>query len=85
MTLAKKNGYTIHEGPMADTRGTSWREDAARLEAAAQERRENPMKSPPNNLTSIDKAHAARAKGDGGRFNSTDLEREGADTIQGEE
>lgn len=66
---------------MADTRGTGWREDAARLEAVARERTENPMKTPPSRLTSIDKDHAVRAKADEGRFNKTDLQLEGEDTI----
>ncbi len=51
---------------MADRRGTGWRQDAARLEAMAERRRENPMQTLPNNLTSIDKAHAARTKSDEG-------------------
>lgn len=65
-TLAKENGYTVHEGPRADKHGTGWRQDAAKLEAMAQIRRENPNKSLPNMLTSIDKAHAVSAKTDGG-------------------
>lgn len=83
--MAKKNGQIIHEGPMADSRGTDWREDAARLEALRQERIENPMKTPPSNLTSIDKEHAFRAKSDEGSFDRTDLEQEGADTQRVEE
>mgnify|MGYP006920178671 CR=1 FL=1 len=51
---------------MADTRGTGWRQDAAELEARDRQRRENPMQALPNNLTTIDKAHAARAKSDEG-------------------
>jgi hypothetical protein len=69
----ERTGHTggrpiIHEGPMADRRGTGWREAAAELEARAQERMENPMKTPPNRLTQIDKDHAARAKSDEGRL-----------------
>lgn len=64
--MARKQRHIIHEGPMADRRGTGWREDAARLEAMDQQRLENPMQTLPNSLTSIDKAHAARAKSDGG-------------------
>jgi len=64
--LAKENGYTVHDGPMADRRGTGWRRDAAKLEALDQRRLENPMQTLPNSLTSIDKAHAARAKSDEG-------------------
>jgi hypothetical protein len=57
---------------MADKRGTDWRDDAAKLEALNQKRIENPMKTPPNDLTSIDKAHAARAKSDEGRFEQSE-------------
>lgn len=70
---------------MADRRGTDWRQDAAKLEALRQRRNENPMKAPPNNLTSIDKAHAFRAKSDEGSFDKTDLELEGDDTIRVED
>jgi len=56
---------------MADRRGTGWRQDAAELEARDRRRKENPMQTLPNNLTSIDKAHAARAKSDEG---TVDLE-----------
>lgn len=66
-------GHTVHEGPMADRRGTSWREDAARLEAANQRMIENPGKSFPSNLTRIDKDHAARAKASGGVAAEGDL------------
>lgn len=83
--MAKKNGQIIHEGPMADTRGTGWREDAAKLEAIRQKRIENPMQTLPNSLTSMDKAHAFRAKSDEGSVDPTDTMLEGADTIQGEE
>jgi len=70
--MARKDGQPVHEGPMADRRGTGWREDAARLEALDQERLENPMKTPPGNLTSTDKAHAARAKSDEGALYGRD-------------
>lgn len=83
--MAKHKGQIIHEGPMADRRGTDWRDDAAKLEALDDERIQNPMKTPPNNLTSIDKAHAHGAKGDEGRFNKTSLQLEGEDAIGGEE
>ena len=53
---------------MADKRGTSWRKDATDLERRNAERIHNPMKSPPNDQTSIDKAHASVAKSDEGRF-----------------
>jgi hypothetical protein len=33
----------IHEGPMADRRGTDWRSDAAKLEARDQERIERAL------------------------------------------
>ena len=59
---------TIHEGPMADKRGTGWRDDARKLEELNAKRIQNPMKTPPNDQTSIDKAHAAVAKSDEGRF-----------------
>lgn len=65
---------------MADKRGTSWRKDAAELEARNAELIQNPMKTPPNDQTSIDKAHAARAKSDEGRFDP-DITR-GGDDIQ---
>jgi hypothetical protein len=55
---------------MADTRGTGWREDAVELERQDEEQIENPHKTPPNRLTTIDKEHAARAKGDGGTMDS---------------
>lgn len=83
--MAERNGYTIHEGPMADTRGTGWREDAAKLEALNQRRIENPMQSLPNNMTTIDKVHAFRAKSDEGSVDQTEIAREGGDTVQGEE
>ena len=57
----------LHEGPMADTRGTGWRQDAAELEAREHERMENPMPSLPDHLTTIDKARVSRAKSDEGR------------------
>lgn len=82
--MAKENGFTVHEGPMADTRGTGWRKDAAKLEALDQERLENPMKTPPNSLTSIDKAHAARAKSDEGSFDKDETVLEGGDSVRSE-
>lgn len=69
---------------MADRRGTEWRKDAARLEALDQRRLENPMKTPPNSMTSIDKARASRAKSDEGSVDKDALMAEGGDTIQGE-
>jgi hypothetical protein len=72
---------TIHEGPMADKRGTGWREDAAKLEALNQETIENPMQTLPNSATSIDKARALRAKGSTGTVDPTNLMRDGEDTV----
>lgn len=71
---------TIHEGPMAGTRGDSWREGARKLEERNAERIQNPMKTPPSNLTSIDKAHAHGAKSDEGRWD-TDVMNESFDDI----
>lgn len=51
---------------MADRRGTKWREEAAKLEAQNQQQIQNPMQALPNDMTSIDKAHAVHGKGDGG-------------------
>gem|GEM_PF-1380898 len=68
-----KHAVTVHAGPMADKRGTGWREDAAKLEEANERRIENPMKTPPNNLTSIDKAHTHGAKSDEGTFEQSDV------------
>lgn len=82
--MAKEKGYTVHEGPMADTRGTDWRQDAAKLEAINQRRIENPMKTPPNTLMSMDKAHAFRAKSDEGSFDKDDI-MAGGDTVRVEE
>lgn len=82
--MAKEDGYVVHEGPMADKRGTGWRQDAARLEALDQRRLENPMKTPPSGLTSIDKAHASRAKSDEGSIDEDELMAEGGDTVRGE-
>lgn len=82
--MAKENGYIVHEGPMADRRGTDWRQDAAKLEALAQKRRENPMQTLPNSMTSIDKAHAARAVSDGGIVDKTE-NAAGGDEIGSEE
>lgn len=70
---SRSRGVTVHEGPMADRRGTSWRADAVRLEEANQRVINNPGKSFPSELTTIDKAHAARAKGDGGVVAEGDL------------
>lgn len=64
--MAEQDRRTVHEGPMADRRGPGWRQDAVELEARDRERKENPMGALPNNLTTIDKAHAARAKSDEG-------------------
>lgn len=66
---------------MADKRGTSWRKGAIELEQRNHERMENPMKSPPNSLTSIDKAHAARSKSDEGQWDS-DVMNESVDDIK---
>jgi len=82
--MTKKAGQPVHEGPMADRRGTGWREDAARLEALDQERLENPMKTPPDSLTSVDKAHAARAKSDEGTV-SRQGRAAGGDGVKGED
>lgn len=71
---SRSDGVTIHEGPMADRRGTQWREDAVKLEKANQQMINNPGKSFPSNLTTIDKAQAARAKGDGGFITEEDWE-----------
>lgn len=71
---------TIHEGPMADKRGTSWREGARILEERNAERIQNPMKTPPNSLTSIDKAHTHSAKSDEGAWD-TDVMNESFDDI----
>ncbi|MFZ5814145.1 MAG: hypothetical protein ACOY93_02410 [Bacillota bacterium] len=82
--MAKENGYPVHEGPMADRRGTGWREDAAKLEAINQRRIENPMQTPPSNLTTIDKEHAFRAKSDEGSYDQNEI-MAGGDTVRGEE
>lgn len=82
--MAREDGHVIHEGPMADRRGTGWRQDAARLEALDQRRLENPMKTLPNSMTSIDKAHASRAKSDEGSVDKDELMSEGGDTVQSE-
>ncbi|MBP2017712.1 hypothetical protein J2Z79_001097 [Symbiobacterium terraclitae] len=82
--MAKKEGQPVHEGPMADRRGTGWREDAAKLEARDQERLENPMKTAPDNLTSVDKAHGIRAKSDEGTvYGQTGAA--GGDGVRGED
>lgn len=61
-----EHGITIHEGPMADKRGTQWRDDAAELEALNQQQIQNPMQTLPNRLGSQDKARGSRSKSDGG-------------------
>jgi len=66
-----EHGISIHEGPMADSRGTQWREDAAKLEALNQRRIQNPEQTLPNSLTSIDKALATHAKSDEGSVDKT--------------
>jgi hypothetical protein len=72
---------TIHHGPMAGKRGSDWEQDAYELERRNQERQENPMKTPPNSLTSLDKAAAARTKSDEGRWDP-DVWYEGGDTVR---
>jgi hypothetical protein len=72
---------TIHQGPMADKRGTGWREDAARLEALNHERIENPMQTLPNQMTTIDRASAYSAKGNAGTVDRTTVEPDG-DTVE---
>lgn len=67
-----EHGVTIHEGPMADTRGTAWRKDAAKLEALNQQRIQNPNQTLPDSLTTIDKAHAQTAKSDEGSVDKAD-------------
>lgn len=68
---SREHGVTIHEGPMADRRGTGWRDDAAKLEELNQRLIESPMQTLPNDLTSLDKEHAFRAKGDAGTVDKT--------------
>jgi len=65
------HGVTVHEGPMADTRGTGWRQDAIQLEQKNQQVIQNPNQTLPNHLTTIDKAHTHRAKSDEGKVDST--------------
>jgi hypothetical protein len=76
LTVAKEfsheHGVTVHEGPMADTRGTSWRQDAIELEKINQRVIQNPNQTLPNHLTTIDKTHAHRAKSDEGTVASTE-------------
>lgn len=67
-----REGITIHEGPMADSHGTEWREQAAKLEELNQRRVENPMQTLPDSMTTIDKAHAWRSKSDEGTVDKTD-------------
>ncbi len=66
------HGVTLHEGPMADTRGTSWRRDAIELERINQQVIQNPSQTLPNRLTTLDKAHAHGAKSDEGTVASTE-------------
>lgn len=63
---------TIHHGPMAGKRGDDWEDDARKLEELNQKRQENPMKTPPSDLTSIDKAHPARSRSEEGRFEQSE-------------
>lgn len=72
-----ENPIQVHEGPMADKRGTSWREDAVRLEALNAERIRSPWKTVPNTMTTMDKARAHRSKGDTGTYDDLDVTREG--------
>lgn len=67
------HGVTIHEGPMADKRGTGWRDDAAKLEALNQKRIQNPMQTLPNTMTTLDKPHAKRARSDEGTADESDI------------
>jgi hypothetical protein len=82
--MARKQQHIVHEGPMADRRGTGWREDAARLEALDQQRLENPMQTLPNSLTSLDKQHAREAKTDGGAV-ERDIESAGGESDRRED
>jgi hypothetical protein len=75
------HGITVHEGPAADSRGTGWRKDAVKLEALNQRRIESPMQAVPNELTTIDKAHAHRGKSDEGTVDPTEFGT-GGDTIK---
>jgi hypothetical protein len=70
--FSREHGVTVHQGPMADTRGTSWRQDAIELEKINQQVIQNPNQTLPNQLTTIDKAHAHRAKSDEGTVASTE-------------
>lgn len=83
MSTREYKGHTvpIHEGPMADTRGTGWRESAAKLEALEEERIESPMQTLPNGLTTIDKARATRSKSDEGTATGSGLN-QGGDFIE---
>ncbi len=71
-TTYKGRRVPIHEGPMADKRGTGWRDDAAKLEALNRERIDSPMQTLPNSMTTIDKAHAHGAKSDEGMVSKED-------------
>lgn len=72
---------TIHHGPMAGKRPSDWEQDAYELERRNQERQENPMKTPPNSVTSIDKAHAHGGRSDEGQWDP-DIWYEGGDTVR---
>lgn len=63
---------TIHHGPMAGKRGDDWEDDARKLEELNAKRIQNPMKTPPNDITSIDKSHAARSRSEEGRFEQSE-------------
>jgi hypothetical protein len=64
---------------MAGKRGDDWEDDARKLEELNQKRIENPMKTPPNNITSIDKDHAARSRSEEGRFSQSETTTGGDD------
>lgn len=63
---------TIHHGPMAGKRGDDWEDDARKLEELNAKRIQNPMKTPPNDITSIDKSHAARSRSEEGSFEQSE-------------
>jgi hypothetical protein len=64
---------------MAGKRGDDWEDDARKLEELNAKRIENPMKTPPNNVTSIDKDHAARSRSEEGRFSQSETTTGGDD------
>ncbi|HWI62377.1 MAG TPA: hypothetical protein VNT75_11100 [Symbiobacteriaceae bacterium] len=70
---------TIHHGPMAGKRGDDWEDDARKLEELNAKRIENPMKTPPNDVGSIDKSHAARSQSEEGRFSQSETTTGGDD------